>query len=80
MEKKNYEEVANIVGLEGMKRKRFLQYMRMRWEGTEEQKSSDGYAEEWAWRFQDGLEYQCSDSNGQRVLNFIDNGGKNGKV
>lgn len=72
---KTYEEVANSVGLEGIKRERFLQYMKMRWEGTEEQKSSDGYAEEWAWRFLNGLEYRCSDNEGQRVLNFIDNKG-----
>jgi hypothetical protein len=67
-----YEEVGVKVGLEGKNLARFVAYMQARWADTEEQKSRDGYAEEWAMRFKAGAEYHASDGVGQEVLRKID--------
>lgn len=53
---------------------RFLAYMRLRWgsPGEEYEKCVFGYAKEWVERFKHGREYQCSDSEGKKVLERID--------
>lgn len=63
-----YEQVADARALTGAMKLRYLAYMRARWADTEAQKSQDGYADEWARRFQNGVEYSASDSGGQRIL------------
>jgi len=67
-----YEEVANIAGLDRETKNRYVEYMRKRWNDTEEQKCRDGYAGQWAQRFKLKYEYQASDPNGQSVLKEID--------
>ena len=68
---KNYADVANTHFLQGDVLMRFLEYMRLRWADTETQKSIDGYADEWAERFKNGIEYECSDSIGRGFLDML---------
>jgi len=74
----NYEQVAEAYNLTGLVRAKYLLYMRTRWGGKryktdaiteEEEKCLTGYASEWAERFKQGKEYECSDSVGQSILN-----------
>ena len=65
---KTYEEVGIDTGLDGIQLKLYIAYMKKRWADTEEQKSQDGYATEWAERFLTNREWECSDSQGQLVL------------
>lgn len=65
---KTYEEVANYCGLEEITKQRFIKYMTIRWSDTESQKCQDGYAIEWANRFKDKREFECSDIFGQAIL------------
>ena len=65
---KTYEEVGIDTGLDGLRLKLYIDYMKKRWAETEEQKSQDGYAQEWAERFLNNMEWECSDSQGQLVL------------
>ena len=69
---KTYEEVGRKAGLNERDRKRYVSYMTQRWPETEEQKSSDGYAMQWANRFKDGMEWAYSDICGRDVLKKID--------
>ena len=69
-----YEQVADHMGLTDPIRWRFLVYMSNRWPDTEAQKSADGYAGEWAYRFLHGDEYVDSDLEGQRILQRIAKG------
>ena len=65
---KTYEEVGIDTGLDGLRLKLYIDYMKKRWADTEEQKSRDGYAQEWAGRFLSNREWECSDGQGQMVL------------
>jgi hypothetical protein len=65
---KTYAEVAKLYKLDELQTKRYVAYMKARWPDTEERKCSDGYAAEWAKRFQIGCEYGCSDADGQKIL------------
>jgi len=44
-------------GLEGKTKERYIRYMRLRWSNEEEIQCKTGYAEEWAMRFKNGIEY-----------------------
>ena len=72
-----YEQVADFVRLPYVTRMRYLLYMRMRWPGEIDTRTKclAGYAEEWAWSFKNGLEYDYSDSWGKDVLYTIDQRG-----
>lgn len=63
-----YEEVAEKAGLTKETKKRYVAYMRTRWASSENEKCLVGYAGEWALRFKDNREFECSDSIGQTVL------------
>ena len=65
---KTYAQVADYANLMGITKALYIAYMTTRWANTEEQKSKDGYAFEWAERFRRGVEYEVSDSVGQAVL------------
>ena len=65
---KTYKDVAEEIGLVGITKIRFISYMEARWKDTEEFKCQDGYALEWANRFKNGVEYDCSDSEGKKIL------------
>lgn len=67
-----YKQVANLTGLEGLQRTRFLLYMTLRWNESEESKCYYGYAEEWAYRFKYGREFVFSDSEGRETLERVD--------
>lgn len=69
---KTYEQVADEMKLEEPVRWRFLVYMANRWPDTEEMKCQTGYAQEWAHRFMNGIEYAASDREGQAVLNRME--------
>lgn len=74
MKKKNmntYEEVGKKAGLVGNRLNEYIEYMKTRWSDTETDKVIFGYALEWAQRFMSGIEYQMSDSVGQRILENI---------
>jgi len=71
---KTYEEVATVYQMDDIMKSRFITYMKTRWTDTEEQKCSDGYAQEWANRFIQGLEFACSDSTGQAILKAMSKG------
>ena len=65
-----YKEVAEHIGLTGDVKERYLKYMKARWGEPEDEsiKCRVGYAEEWALRFKDGDEFNCSDAEGQQIL------------
>lgn len=65
---KTYREIGIKAGLEGGRLKLFIDYMDKRWKDEEETQCLTGYAMEWAGRFKDNLEWECSDSQGQMVL------------
>jgi len=69
---KTFVEVGIKNGLTGRTLERYVAYMFRRWKSSEELKCKKGYAAEWANRFRTGVEYGCSDSEGQRVLKEID--------
>lgn len=69
---RTYREVASEAGLEDTTADRYVEYMYARWSETEGQKTSDGYAMEWALRFKRGVEYAASDMTGKYVLREID--------
>ena len=64
---KTYEEVADKVGLRGKRKELYVKYMRERWD-EEELQVRTGYAQEWAERFLDGIEFEASDSDGKKIL------------
>jgi len=65
---KTYVEVAKLYKLDAIQTKRYIAYMKARWALEEETQCSTGYAGEWARRFQMGVEYGCSDEDGQKIL------------
>ena len=65
---KTYEEVADKVGLKGRRKELYVRYMRERWGYEEELQVRTGYAQEWAERFLDGVEFLASDSDGKKIL------------
>ncbi len=67
-EPKSYEQVAGQIGLDELTTKRFVRYMRTRWADEEATQCATGYAEEWALRFKNKIEYGASDREGQRLL------------
>jgi len=67
-----YENLAIQNNMPSRMAKRYVIYMIRRWSTTEEQKCTDGYAQEWADRFKSGMEYEYSDGEGQRLLKTID--------
>lgn len=64
----NYEQVADKIGLDQDQKCRFIHYMKARWANTETEKCQTGYAHEWAYRFQHGMEWRASDHLGQAIL------------
>ena len=75
---KTYEEIGDKI-LKDLPKTRllFIAYMRKRWDDPKDEaiKCQVGYAREWAQRFRMGVEYEMSDSEGQKVLEEIDTGG-----
>ncbi len=73
---KKYEDIADAYGLMGETKRRYVRYMRTRWGIPEDEdiKCQVGYAGEWAGRFKRGVEYGCSDTVGQAVLNELPSG------
>ncbi len=70
---KTFKEVAEYNNLDSTTKRRYIDYMQIRWLETEEQKCKDGYATEWALRFKNKMEYQKSDELGLYILkNIID--------
>lgn len=67
-----FAEVAEQKGLTGITKDRFVKYMSTRWADQEKTQCLTGYASEWAQRFQDRREYECSDSDGQWILRSMD--------
>ena len=69
-----YEDIAKETGLTDQTAKRFVDYMRARWGDPEDERTKCryGYAGEWALRFQSGDEFNCSDSEGQRILKTLE--------
>jgi len=63
-----YEGVATEMKLDAPTAMRYVQYMRTRWPEKEALHCQVGYAQEWAARFQAGVEYSASDSHGQAIL------------
>ena len=68
---KTYLEVSTHLDLDMPTTFKYLMFMRKRWPDSEEQKSKDGYALEWAYRFKTGSEYWCADVEGKKVLHHI---------
>jgi hypothetical protein len=71
---KSYEAVAQASGLSEDTKQRYLKYMLTRWRDTEEMKCKSGYAEDWAVRFKQGREFECSDQTGRSILRGMANG------
>lgn len=71
-----YEEIAAINELDERTSERFIRYMRARWGDPDDEhiKCLCGYASEWAMRFADGVEWRCSNLEGQRILREMENG------
>lgn len=67
-EMKSFREVGLAVGLKGNHLNLYVDYMTKRWAGEETILCQTGYASEWAERFLNNLEWECSDSQGQLVL------------
>lgn len=65
---KTYQEVAEKVGLIGIIKTLYLIFMRTRWEKEEKKQCETGYADHWAMRFKNGMEYKCSDYEGRELL------------
>ena len=66
-----YEEVGKAVGLDEAKQWLYVEYMKTRWADSEAEKCAVGYAKEWAERFKNNREVECSDSIGQSVLRVL---------
>ena len=65
---KTYKEIAERNGMGESMAKRYVNYMTTRWANNEECNCLCGYAQEWATRFIDGVEFEASDSEGQAIL------------
>lgn len=73
-ELKTYTDIGIDSGLTGITLARYVSYMKKRWgeQENERVKCLCGYAGEWAIRFSRGMEYNCSDCDGQRILKEMD--------
>jgi len=73
-ENKTYNKIAEANNMPEPMKTRYIAYMRLRWGNPEDEelKCQVGYAQEWADRFLEGIEYECSDIEGQRILKEID--------
>lgn len=69
---KTFVEVGIKAGLKGQCLERYVIYMWGRWAKKEELQCATGYAWEWAERFKAKVEYGCSDTVGQTLLDQID--------
>lgn len=69
---KTFIEVSEAAELDGITAIRYVAYMTRRWSEEEETQCATGYALEWATKFKDGREYECSDGEGKMVLGNID--------
>mgnify|MGYP001566309068 CR=1 FL=1 len=67
-----YEQVGKSIKLSPHTLRRFVTYMRRRWPSEETLQCQTGYAKEWAWRFQRGMEAAASDHEGQGVLHQME--------
>lgn len=65
---KTYEDVAKEVGLDEQTTARFVAYMRERWANQETLHCAVGYAQKWAQRFKDRIEWEASDATGRMLL------------
>lgn len=63
-----YAAVAEIFKLDDHTANLYVRYMQARWPGKEDEHCRYGYAQEWAIRFQEKLEWQASDREGREVL------------
>ena len=68
---KTYLAIGLKAGLNKGKLREFVNYMKKRWPGTETKQCVSGYAEEWAIRFKNGFEFECSDTEGREILKSI---------
>ena len=68
-----YFDIAKENGLTGKTAERYILYMTKRWKENECTQCLCGYASEWARRFLDKQEYNCSDLHGVKILKEIDN-------
>ena len=66
------EEIGRENGLSGEKLDRYVQYIWARWPENIEKSYERSYLGEWARRFKNETEYQCSDDTGIKVLRIID--------
>ena len=66
-----YRKLGNYWILDENLREIFIDYMTERWKDTERQKCLDGYAQEWAMRFKNGVAYAYSDTIGQGILSKL---------
>jgi hypothetical protein len=69
----SYQEVAKEYELDRSTAIRFVEYMKARWGDIEDEniKCHVGYAGEWAKRFKQGREFECSDLEGQEILMLL---------
>lgn len=63
-----YREVGIETGLRNKRLEDYVSYMIIRWSNDEQLNCQCGYAQEWADRFNNGIEFQSSDLIGQRIL------------
>jgi len=71
---KTYKEIADRNKMPQEMKERFVTYMKMRWSDEEEIQCQTGYAQEWAERFLNHVEYGCSDGVGRGILVEMDSG------
>lgn len=69
---KTFVEIGYTAGLRKKTLERYVLYMWIRWRGEEENMCRNGYAQEWADRFNSGIEYGSSDTEGKQILKGID--------
>jgi hypothetical protein len=69
---KSLDDLAHEVGLRGLDKRRYVEYIRRRREKSEYFAWDEAYAREWAERFRDNRERQTSDAYGVVVLSEID--------
>ena len=53
-------------------RERCLKYLHHRWHDEEKENCLNGFAVDWARKFQNRIEFSTSDSEGRMILNSID--------
>ena len=63
-----YEEVAEAYEMPEEMKTRYVEYMRTRWAEAEAMECAVGYAQEWAGRFINGVEFGSSDTISRSIL------------